>query len=155
MNKMDVIIKDVINPDEIMKFEEKYKKEEAMGCICPETQFEYAWCLVRSPYADDWKTGFELLKKLYDIGDDHAKRDYLYYMAIAKFKMKKYDDALEYCQAILKVQPQNHQVKQLKAYIESKMKKEGLLGMAVIGGAGLVLGIGAAALAAIAVASKK
>jgi len=143
---MDAIINEVISPDLLMQFEKKYKQEQALGSLSPETTFEYAWCLIRSIYSDDWNAGFKLLKQLFEKGDQHAKRDYLYYMAIAKYKLKQYDEALKYCNGILAVQPQNHQVKELKAFIEQQMKKEGLLGMAVVGGASLVLGVGAVAL---------
>ena len=152
---METIVTERIDPSTLMEFERKYKHEEAMGRISSTTKFEYAWCLVRSPYSDDWKTGCKYLEELYDKGDDHARRDYLYYMAVAQFKLKKYDMALQYCNAILQVQPQNRQVKELKQHVEGQMKKEGLLGMAVVGGASLVFGVAATAVAALFISKRR
>nr|XP_002121705.1 mitochondrial fission 1 protein-like [Ciona intestinalis] len=152
---MEGILSSAIDPQEIMKFEKKYKKEEVMGQVSSTTAFEYAWCLIRSRYSDDWKQGFSLLKKLYEKErDGQAKRDYLYYMAVAKYRLKEYEEALKFCDAILKVEPKNHQVKELKEIINRKMKGEGLLGMAMIGGAGLVVGLGVAVIAAVAATRK-
>ena len=152
---MEMIIKEKIDPKILMEFERKYKQEEAMGNISPTTKFEYAWCLVRSPYSDDWTTGCKYLEELYERGDDHARRDYLYYMAIAKLKLKSYDSALSYCDLILRVQPDNRQVKELKEYIQKQLRKEGLVGMAVVGGASFVVGAAAAAAAAAIIALRR
>ena len=152
---METLIKEEIDKKTLIEFERKYKKEEALGCLTSKTKFEYAWCLVRSPYLEDWKTGCKYLEELYKEGDTLAKRDYLFYMAVAQLKLKNYDVALRHCNAILEVQPQHHQVKDLKKYIESRMKKEGLLGMAVVGGASVVVGVAAAALAALFVSKSR
>nr|XP_039248027.1 mitochondrial fission 1 protein-like [Styela clava] len=147
---MEEIINEVIATQDIMKFERKYKKEEAIGKVEATTQFEYAWCLVRSQYKNDWKKGVVLLEELYHTGDNHAKRDYIFYISIAHYKLKNYEQALKFCKAILHVEPQNHQAKQLEELIKKTEKKEAMAGMAIVGGAGLVVGVGVAALGVLA-----
>lgn len=44
------------------KFERKFKSEKAAGSVSKSTQFEYAWCLVRSKYNDDIRKGLALLE---------------------------------------------------------------------------------------------
>lgn len=153
---MEELINDPIRADELMKFEKKYKSEEAVGKPDKLTTFEYSWCLIRSRYKEDWKRGLNLLEDLFKTGNTHEQRDYLFYMSIGHYKLKEYERALKLCNAILHVEETNHQAKDLKRLIEKTMKKDGIIGMAVVGGAGLVVGIGVAALATIGIlASKK
>lgn len=147
---MEGIINEVIDPEDIMKFERKYKKEESLGQVDNITAFEYAWCLVRSKYKNDWKRGVEILEKLYNKGDKHAQRDYVFYISIAHYKLKNYDEALKFCRAILHVEPQNHQARELEELIMKTEKKQAVTGMAIVGGASLVVGVGVAAIGAIA-----
>lgn len=44
------------------KFEKKFQSEKAAGSVSKSTQFEYAWCLVRSKYNDDIRKGIALLE---------------------------------------------------------------------------------------------
>lgn len=44
------------------KFEKKFQSEKAAGPVSKSTQFEYAWCLVRSKYNDDIRKGIALLE---------------------------------------------------------------------------------------------
>lgn len=155
--KMEEILQEVIDTKDFMKFEKKYKLEEAVGKVEDTTAFEYAWCLVRSKYKNDWRKGRDLLEKLYSTGDNHAKRDYIFYMAVAEYKLKNYEHAQKFCNAILTVEPQNKQAKELNEIVKKTIRKEAMIGAAVVGGAGLVVGAGIAALAAIGaiVASKR
>lgn len=45
----------------LQKFEKKYNAELVEGGVSSVTQFEYAWCLIRSKYSDDIKKGIVLL----------------------------------------------------------------------------------------------
>lgn len=61
------------------------------GRVTRETQFNYAWCLVRSRYSADIRKGIILLEELFkteDSSDDNAKRDYLYYLAMGNARIK-------------------------------------------------------------------
>merc|ERR1711881_339395 len=133
---MGALLGESIDPKDIIEFEKKYKKDVALGTCNDNLKFEYAWCLVRSSYSTDWKDGCALLKELYHSSKDgQMKRDCLYYMAVAQYKLKEYDTALKYCDGILTVQPENHQTKMLKEHIKKTVQKRGLAGMAAVGGA--------------------
>jgi fission 1 protein len=47
---------------------------------------------------------------------------------------------LKFIRGLLQVEPGNRQAQELEAIIQKKMEKEGLIGMAVVGGATLALG---------------
>jgi len=153
---MEALLNESIDPKDIIEYEKKYKKEVALGVVTDNVKFEYAWCLTRSSYSSDWKDGYCLMKELYhSTKDEQMKRDCLYYMSVSQYKLNNYDEAIKYCDAILTVQPGNHQTKLLKQHIEGTVKKRGLLGMAAVGGASLVLGLGVAVVGGILAAKRK
>jgi fission 1 protein len=125
---------------DLKRFEARYNEEMAAGKVSPSSQFEYAWCLVRSKYPSDIRKGILLLEDLYQNRDQTGKRDYLYYLAIGNARIKEYQLALKYIRGLLQVEPGNRQAQDLENIIKSKMAKEGLIGMAVVGGATLALG---------------
>ncbi|CAG0885490.1 unnamed protein product [Darwinula stevensoni] len=132
---------DVVEMQDLKKFEAQYHQQLETGRVEEQTQWEYAFCLVRSPYAADIRKGCILLEDLYSRGDGPTRRDYIYYLAVGNAKLKEYKDALKYVQALLAAEPSNPQAKELEALIRKNMEKEGLKGMAVAGGA--ILGLGA------------
>lgn len=153
---MEALLNESIDPKDIISFEKKYKQQQALGVKDDNLKFEYSWCLVRSQYQADWKDGYCLLKELYHSSrEDQMKRDCLYYMAVAQYKLKQYDESIKYCDAILKVQPTNHQVIMLKDHIREVVRKKGLAGMAVVGGASLIFGLGVAVVGGIIAAKRK
>ncbi|GFR70607.1 mitochondrial fission 1 protein [Elysia marginata] len=82
--------------------------------------------------------------------DNQSMRDYYFFIAIAYTRLKDYERALDYVEPIFKIEPNNKQAQELKAYIKKKLKNDGLIGMAVVGGAALALGgVVAATIAAI------
>ena len=72
--------------------------------------------------------------------DESGKRDYLFYLAIGNARIKEYQTALKFVRGLLQVEPGNRQAQELEQIIKKKMEKEGLVGMAVVGGATLALG---------------
>ena len=72
--------------------------------------------------------------------DESGKRDYLYYLAIGNARIKEYQTALKYVRALLQVQPGNRQAQDLEAVVTKRMEKDGLKGMAIVGGATLAFG---------------
>lgn len=77
---------------------------------------------------------------LFQNRDESGKRDYLYYLAIGNARIKEYQTALKFVRGLLQVEPGNRQAQELEQIIKKKMEKEGLIGMAVVGGATLALG---------------
>ena len=126
--------------EDLKKFEARYQAEAAGSGASPSAQFDYAWCLVRSKYPSDIRKGILLLEDLYQNKEESGKRDYLYYLATGNARIKEYQTALKFVRGLLQVEPGNRQAQELETIIKKKMEKEGLIGMAVVGGATLALG---------------
>jgi fission 1 protein len=144
-----IMLDDCISDEELELYRQKFQRAPL---IDSNTKFQYALCLVRSKNQNNIKTGLNMFKNLFDdTKDEDVKRDALYYMAIAEAKMKNYEPAIKYLKTILSVQTNNEQVKDLYVEINNRMKKDGLIGLGIVGGAaavGLVglIGLGAALL---------
>uniref|UniRef100_K1RAT2 Mitochondrial fission 1 protein n=1 Tax=Magallana gigas TaxID=29159 RepID=K1RAT2_MAGGI len=135
---MESILNEEVDPADLKRFELMYNEQVRRGQVSEKAKFEYAWCLVRSKYIDDMKEGVALLEDLFKrASDDGARRDYLYYMSVGYTRIKA---TLKYVKALLKIEPGNHQALQLEKFINKKMTKEGIMGMAIVGGAALALG---------------
>ncbi|XP_059159564.1 mitochondrial fission 1 protein-like isoform X2 [Physella acuta] len=138
---MEATVTQNIDPVDLKNFEGLYNEQLRRGHVNEKTQFDYAWCLVRSRYIADMHKGIALLEDLLrSAKDDLSKRDYLYYIAVGFVRIKEYEKALECTEAICKIEPNNRQALQLHNYVKDKMKKDGLLGIAIVGGAALALG---------------
>ncbi|KAL7739031.1 hypothetical protein ACLKA6_001939 [Drosophila palustris] len=136
---MEELLNDVVPPEDLERFERKYNHEHELdGEVTTETKFEYAFCLVRSRYTNDIKKGVMLLE---DLARTHpeGKRDYIYYLAFGNARIKNYADGLKYCTAFLEIES-NDQVRALEEYMKKQSDKEVAKGIAVAGGAALVLG---------------
>ncbi|KAL8580924.1 hypothetical protein ACOMHN_039624 [Nucella lapillus] len=148
---MDALIKGTIAPEELKKFERLYNQQLMRGCVGEKTQFDYSVCLVRSRYQEDMKKGVALLEDLLrSEKDDAPKTDYLFYAALGYTRLKEYQQALKYVSAVTHIEPRHQHAKRLHAYVTKKMETEGLVGMAIVGGAAvLVAGLVGLSIAAI------
>jgi len=133
-------LEDFVSADDLKKFERNYYDETSSNTLSNRTRFEYSWALIRSKYRADIKRGILLLEDLCATGDDEARRDYLFYLAIANTKLGENQRALECCKKFLSVEPNNRQAQELEKIIKDRQLKEGLKGAAVVGGAALVVG---------------
>ncbi|XP_008433733.1 mitochondrial fission 1 protein [Poecilia reticulata] len=134
---MEAVLSDVVAPEDLKKFEKKYNNELLKGSVSKETKFEYAWCLIRSKYTDDIKKGVLLLEELVHKSSKDDSRDFLFYLAVANYRLKEYEKALKYIRTLLRNEPGNKQALELEKLIEKALKKDGLVGMAIVGGIGL------------------
>ncbi|CAG5116757.1 unnamed protein product [Candidula unifasciata] len=138
---MEAIVEEHIDPNDLKKFEALYNTQVIRGHVSEKTQFDYAWCLVRSRYTSDIHRGIALIEDLLrHAKDDLSQRDYLFYIAVGFVRIKEYEKALKYTDAICKIEHNNRQARQLERYIKARMKKDGLIGIAIVGGAALALG---------------
>lgn len=138
---MEAIVDEKVDRQELKKFENVYNQQVSRGKPSEKAQFEYAWCLIRSEFNDDVRIGLSLLQELFtQTNDEHARRDYLFYMSIGCCKTKEYPTASKYAKAILQVEPRNRQALDLQQYIEKALRKDGLMGMAIVGGAAIAIG---------------
>ncbi|KAL2079622.1 hypothetical protein ACEWY4_025366 [Coilia grayii] len=134
---MEEVVTDTVAPEDLKKFEKKYNAELVKGAVSKETQFEYAWCLIRSKYSNDIVKGIQLLEELVQKSSKDDQRDYLFYLSVANYRLKEYERALKYIRILLKNEPGNNQAIELEKLIERALKKDGLVGMAIVGGIGL------------------
>ncbi|XP_023326908.1 mitochondrial fission 1 protein isoform X2 [Eurytemora carolleeae] len=115
---MEHMLNDTVPVEDLKKFEQKYHEElQQTGKASANSQFEYAWCLVRSRYQADIRKGILLLEELFQDHDGENKRDYLYYLAIGNTKLKEYSVALKYVRALLQFEPGNRQAQELEAIV--------------------------------------
>jgi len=136
----EAIENDLVTSDDLQKFEQKYNEHSVRGSVPKQVQFEYAWCLVRSGESSDVRKGVVLLEDIYSKGSEEEKRDYIYYLALGYTKLKDYQKAKKFIDAILYKEPNNGQALELKALVDQKLVKDGLLGMALVGGGALMFG---------------
>jgi len=143
------IVDETIELSELRKLQENYERQVERGEPSANSAFAYAHGLIRSN-AKNKRIGIQLLNDLRQrSSEDDAKRDYVYYLAIAHTRLKEYDRAMQYVNALLSVEADNRQVIELKQAIEKRMRNDGILGAAIIGGgAAVVAGIIIAAFAA-------
>ncbi|KAL0970279.1 hypothetical protein UPYG_G00239800 [Umbra pygmaea] len=134
---MEAVVSDVVAPEDLSKFQRKYNAELDKGSVSKETKFEYAWCLIRSRSSDDIKKGILFLEELVSKGSKDDIRDFLFYLAVANYRLKEYEKALKYIRTLLKNEPGNKQALELEKLIDKALKKDGLVGMAIVGGIGL------------------
>ncbi|XP_056431585.1 mitochondrial fission 1 protein [Gadus chalcogrammus] len=134
---MEAVVSDVVAPEDLIKFEKKYKAEEQKGSVSKDTKFEYAWCLIRSKYTADIKKGVVLLDELVLKASKDDSRDFLFYLAVANYRLKDYERALKYIRTLLRNEPGNTQALELQTLIEKALKKDGLVGIAICSGIGL------------------
>ncbi|XP_042368466.1 mitochondrial fission 1 protein [Plectropomus leopardus] len=147
---MEAVVSDVVAPEDLLKFEKKYNNELVKGAVSKETKFEYAWCLIRSKYSEDIKKGIVLLEELVQKAAKDDSRDFLFYLAVANYRLKEYEKALKYIRTLLRNEPGNKQAHDLEKLIDKALKKDGLVGMAIVGGIGVSL-VGLAGLIGLAV----
>lgn len=136
---MEELLNDVVPPEDLERFERKYNHEHELdGEVTTETKFEYAFCLVRSRYTNDIKKGVMILEELARTHPE-GRRDYIYYLAFGNARIKNYSEGLKYCTAFLEIES-NDQVRALEEHMRKQSDKEVAKGIAVAGGAALVLG---------------
>ncbi|CAK9441981.1 uncharacterized protein LODBEIA_P57950 [Lodderomyces beijingensis] len=106
----------------------------------PQTQFNYAWGLIKSDSFKQQQEGVAILVGLYKTAPS-LQREVLYYLSLGSFKTGDYTNAKRYVDRLLADEPENSQAKQLRENIDDKVTREGLIGIGVAGGV-LALGVG-------------
>lgn len=137
---MEDIIEDSLSDSQIEEFAKKHEEARKSGKDEIVARFQYAYALIRSTHSQDILHGINILENLYYDGDQSARRDYLYYIAIGHTRLKKYNLALDCVEHFIQFEPENRQAKKLREFIKEKLTKDGIIGMAITGGAALVLG---------------
>jgi len=140
MESMAVIVDDEVDATTLQTFRRAYDQQVMRGAPSAKVCFDYAHALSRSSRADV-ERGIRLLEELLRRdAEDVSKRDYVFYLAVAHTRVKEYDRALAYIEVLLSAEPGNRQALDLKTLIEKRMKTEGLIGAAILGGGIAVVG---------------
>jgi len=120
--------------DELEVLRLQYDKELESGHISTQTKFNYAWGLVKSSKHENQVQGVKLLQDLYRF-EPTRRRECLYYLALGYYKMGNYEEAKRFNGLLLEKEPANLQARSLSDLIETKLTREGYIGLAIAGGA--------------------
>lgn len=112
--------------------EKHYQREQPHAST--QTKFNLAWGYVKSSAATDQRKGLDLMVQIYR-DSPPRRRECLFYLALGSFKLGDYTTARKYTDTLLRYEPGNHQVIALRQEIEDKLNKEGMIGLAIVGGA--------------------
>lgn len=95
-----------------------------------ESQFDYAFRLVRSRYASDMRKGSDLLKDLCK-KDIKKKGDYIFYLAVVHTRLREYEKALMYIANLENIAPAYPQIQILKEIIINRRNNDTATGKVV------------------------
>ncbi|KAJ5164112.1 Tetratricopeptide-like helical [Penicillium cf. griseofulvum] len=127
-----------LKPAELQVLRAQYEKEGDYVGI--QTKFNYAWGLIKSNIRSEQQEGVRLLSEIFR-GAPERRRECLYYLALGNFKLGNYGEARRYNDLLLEKEPANLQAASLGSLIDDKVAKEGLVGVAIVGGLALVAGV--------------
>eukprot|EP00275_Glaucocystis_incrassata_P001278 EC122427.1.p1 GENE.EC122427.1~~EC122427.1.p1 ORF type:complete len:153 (+),score=14.06 EC122427.1:128-586(+) len=97
-----------------------------------EAKFGLAMLLVKSRSLDDVRRGVVLFNEL--ILERVQQRDCLYFAAEGNYRLGEYVEAKNCITRLLEVDPECKQALELKILVDDEISKDGLIGMAIIGG---------------------
>ncbi|KIX07480.1 mitochondria fission 1 protein [Rhinocladiella mackenziei CBS 650.93] len=127
-----------LKPAELQVLRAQYEKEGDFVGV--QTKFNYAWGLIKSNQRSDQQLGVQLLSDIFKTTPER-RRECLYYLALGNYKLGNYAEARRYNDLLLEKEPGNLQAASLRQLIDDKVSKEGLMGVAIIGGVAVAAGI--------------
>ncbi|EME47559.1 hypothetical protein DOTSEDRAFT_69493 [Dothistroma septosporum NZE10] len=127
-----------LKPAELQVLRSQYEKEGEYVSL--QTKFNYAWGLIKSSSRTDQQEGVRLLSDIFRQSPDR-RRECLYYLALGNYKLGNYAEARRYNDNLLEIEPNNLQAQSLSHLVEEKVNKEGLVGMAIVGGLAVAAGV--------------
>jgi fission 1 protein len=127
-----------LKPAELAVLRSQYEKEDPYPSL--QTKFNYAWGLIKSNKREEQQLGVQLLSDIFRQSPDR-RRECLYYLALGHYKLGNYAEARRYNDSLLELEEGNLQAQSLKDLIEDKVQKEGLFGVAIVGGLAVAAGI--------------
>jgi len=98
-----------------------------------QTKFNFAWGLIKSTTREDQQEGVRLLSDIFRQSPDR-RRECLYYLALGNYKLGNYAEARRYNDNLLEIESGNLQAQSLRQLIDDKVNKEGMMGVAIVGG---------------------
>lgn len=145
-----------LKDEELQVLRAQYENEgEYVGL---QTKFNYAWVcpfptsifhiltpslpqgLIKSNHRVEQQEGVRLLSEIFR-NSRERRRECLYYLALGNYKLGNYAEARRYNEFLLDLEPANLQAASLKELIDEKVQKEGLVGVAIVGGLAVAAGV--------------
>ncbi|KAL0264811.1 Mitochondrial fission 1 protein [Diplodia seriata] len=127
-----------LKPEELQVLRSQYEKEgEYVGI---QTKFNYAWGLIKSTQRSEQQEGVRLLSEIFR-NSPERRRECLYYLALGNYKLGNYAEARRYNELLLDLEPANLQAGSLKSLIDDRVAKEGMVGVAIVGGIAVAAGV--------------
>jgi mitochondrial fission 1 protein len=96
--------------------------------------------LIKSNNRGEQQEGVRLLSDIFR-NSPERRRECLYYLALGNYKLGNYAEARRYNELLLDLEPQNLQAGSLKTLIDDRVAKEGLMGVAIVGGIAVAAGV--------------
>ncbi|KAJ5125584.1 Mitochondrial fission 1 protein [Penicillium atrosanguineum] len=127
-----------LKPAELQVLRAQYEKEGDYVGI--QTKFNFAWGLIKSNERPDQQEGVRLLSEIFR-GAPERRRECLYYLGLGNYKLGNYGEARRYNDLLLEKEPANLQAASLGSLINDKVAKEGLMGIAIVGGLAVAAGV--------------
>ncbi|WPG97807.1 Hypothetical protein R9X50_00058800 [Acrodontium crateriforme] len=128
-----------LKPAELQVLRSQYEKEGEYVSL--QTKFNFAWGLIKSNQRSDQQEGVRLLSDIFRASPDR-RRECLYYLALGHYKLGNYAEARRYNDSLVELEPGNLQAKSLRGLIDDKVAKEGLMGVAIVGGLAAAAAVG-------------
>ncbi|TAQ91035.1 hypothetical protein B7494_g649 [Chlorociboria aeruginascens] len=127
-----------LKPEELQVLRSQYESEgEHVGI---QTQFNFAWGLIKSNTRPDQQEGVRLLSEIFKNAPER-RRECLYYLALGNYKLGNYAEARRYNDLLVDKEPQNLQASSLRSLIDDKVAQEGLMGVAILSGVAIAAGV--------------
>ncbi|KZF23420.1 mitochondria fission 1 protein [Xylona heveae TC161] len=105
-----------------------------------QTKFNFAWGLIKSNKREDQQSGVRLLSEIFRSSPER-RRECLYYLALGNYKLGNYAEARRYNELLLDLEPANLQAASLRGLIDDKVAREGMVGVAILGGVAVAAGL--------------
>lgn len=117
----------------------QYEKEGSYVSL--QTKFNYAWGLIKSNNRAEQQEGVRLLSDIFRASVER-RRECLYYLALGNYKLGNYAEARRYNDNLMELEEGNMQAQSLRELIDDKVAKEGMMGMAIVGGLAAAAAVG-------------
>lgn len=106
----------------------------------PKSKFDYALCLLRSPYKSDMQKASLLLNELLS-SDEQNERDYLFHLSVVHTRLHEYVEAERYAERLYNTEPNNAQVATLRSVILEKRNSQAISDVATLSVVSVIAGI--------------
>ncbi|KAL9043591.1 MAG: hypothetical protein Q9214_003228 [Letrouitia sp. 1 TL-2023] len=127
-----------LKPEELDVLRAQYEKEGYYVGV--QTKFNYAWGLIKSASRNEQQQGVHLLSEIFRNAPER-RRECLYYLALGNYKLGNYAEARRYNDLLLDHEPGNLQAESLRMLVDEKVAKEGMIGVAIVGGMAIAAGV--------------